>query len=92
LGILAIGLNRDLAKMLPRLRRSSGVVVAALIADGPYWKAEFQPGDVIYAVNRTPVGDIEDLRRALATLEPGHAVAVQLERQGQLRFVAFQFE
>ena len=92
LGILAIGLNRDLARMLPPLRRSGGVVVAALVADGPYWKSEFAMGDVIYAVNRTPVGDLPDLRKALSQLKPGDAVAVQIERGGEMLFATFQFE
>ncbi len=92
LGILAIGLNRDLAKMLPPLRRSSGVIVAALVADGPYWKTEFQPGDVIHAVNRTPVGDLPDLRKALEPVQPGDAVAVQIERDGEMFFATFELE
>jgi S1-C subfamily serine protease len=92
LGILAIGLNRDLAKMLPPLRRPGGVVVAALVADGPYWKSEFAMGDVIHAVNRAPVGDLPDLRKALGQLKPGDAVAVQIEREGEMSFAVFQFE
>jgi len=92
LGILAIGLNRDLAKMLPPLRRPGGVIVAALVADGPYWKSEFQPGDVIHAVNRTPVGDLPDIRKALEPIRPGDALAVQIERDGELLFAVFQFE
>ncbi|MEX2304114.1 MAG: trypsin-like peptidase domain-containing protein [Bryobacterales bacterium] len=92
LGVLAIGVNRDLAKMLPPLRRPGGVIVAAIVADGPYWKAEFQTGDVIHAVNRTPVGDLPDLRKALEPLKPGDPVAVQIERDGELSFAVFQFE
>jgi serine protease Do len=92
LGILAIGLNRDLAKMLSPLRRPSGVIVAALVADGPYWKSEFQPGDVIHAINRTPVGDLPDLRKALEAIQPGDALAVQIERDGEMFFSVFQFE
>jgi serine protease Do len=92
LGILAIGWNRDLDKMLPPLRRPGGVIVAALVADGPYWKAEFQPGDVIHAVNRTPVGDLPDLRKALDPIQPGDALAVQIERDGEMLFTVFQFE
>jgi serine protease Do len=92
LGILAIGVNRDLAKLLPPLRRPAGVIVAALVADGPYWKTEFQPGDVIHAVNRTPVGDLPDLRKALEPIQPGDALAIQIERDGELFFALFQFE
>ena len=92
LGILAIGWTRDLAKILPPLRRPGGVIVAALVADGPYWKTEFQTGDVIHAVNRTPVGDLPDLRKALEAIQPGDALAVQIERDGEMFFAVFQFE
>jgi serine protease Do len=92
LGILAIGVNRDLAKLLPVLRKPGGVIVAALVADGPYWKNEFQPGDVIHAINRTPVGDLPDLRKALEPVQPGNAIAVQIERERDMFFAVFQFE
>jgi serine protease Do len=92
LGILAIGVSRDLAKLLPPLRRPGGVIVAALVADGPYWKSEFQPGDVIHAVNRAPVGDLPDIHKALGEIKPGEAVAVQIEREGEMFFTVFQLE
>jgi serine protease Do len=92
LGVLAIGLSRELATMLPPLRKPGGVIVAALVADGPYWKSEFQTGDVIHAVNRAPIGDLPDLRRALQPVKSGDPVAVQIERDGELSYVVFQFE
>jgi serine protease Do len=92
LGILAIGLSRELATMLPPLKKPGGVIVAALVADGPYWKTEFQTGDVIHAVNRQPVGNLPDLRKALEAVKPGDALAVQIERDGDLSYVVFQFE
>jgi serine protease Do len=92
LGLLAIGLSRELATMLPPLRKPDGVIVAALVADGPYWKSEFQTGDVIHAVNRAPIGDLPDLRKALQPVKSGDPVAVQIERDGELSYVVFQFE
>jgi serine protease Do len=92
LGVLAIGLSRELATMLPPLRKPGGVIIAALVADGPYWKSEFQTGDVIHAVNRAPIGDLPDLRKALQPVKSGDPVAVQIERDGELSYVVFQFE
>ena len=92
LGILEVDLDRKLGSMLPPLRRSSGVIVGALVADGPYWKTLFQPGDAIYRVNRTAVHSLSDLRSAMAAVEPGHPVVVQLERQGQMVFVPFELD
>ena len=92
LGILGIGLNRDVADMLPPLRRSAGVVAAARLAEGPYWSSLFQPGDVIYAVNRNPTPGLRELRAALNELREGVAVVVQIERRGRLMFVNFELE
>jgi serine protease Do len=92
LGLLGISLDRRLGEMLPRLRHSAGVVVAARVAQGPYWNAQFEPGDVIYRVNRTPTPDLPALRKALEDLSEGDAVVAQLERQGRMVFVSFQIE
>jgi S1-C subfamily serine protease len=65
---------------------------AARVVDGPYWKNLFEPGDVIYALNRRPIGDLRDLRTALEGLKAGDAVVVQLEREGRMLYVPFQIE
>ncbi len=92
LGIMGLDLNREMRSMVPGLRRSSGVVVAALVADGPYWKVLFQPGDAIYAVNGTAVHSLRDLRAALVALDQGEPVVVQLERRGRMLFIPFELE
>ena len=92
LGVLGIDLTEDLRATLPPLRKPSGVLVAALVADGPYWKALFQPGDVIYSVNRKPTRWLDELRDALANRMPGDPVVVQLERQNRLLYVTFEME
>ena len=92
LGVLAVSYNRDLAKMLPPTRRRSGVIVAALTAEGPYWKALFRPGDIIHSVNGKDTAELPALRQALTGLEPGVSVVVQVERNGGLSYQTFQFE
>ena len=46
-------------------------------------------GDVVYAVNRTPVAGLAELRAALDAAKPGDAVVLQLERRGELMYLAF---
>jgi serine protease Do len=89
LGILVIELNPQILRMLPDLRRKSGLVVAAGTSDNPYWKERFRPGDVIYAVNGTPIINLADLRAAVGRLKHGDPVALQIERGGRLMYVAF---
>jgi len=51
LGILGITIDRKVAELLPELRNSYGVVVAARGGDTPYTGDSLQLGDVIYSVN-----------------------------------------
>ena len=92
LGVLGIDLTEKLRETLPPLRKTSGVLVAALVADGPYWKTLFEPGDVIYSVNQKPARRLSELRDALASLTPGDPVVVQVERRSELLYVTFEME
>jgi serine protease Do len=93
LGILAINLDARIAELLPPLRQETGVVVAAASLEAPMSpQGRFQPGDVIYEVNRKPVRSLDDLRNAIAAIKPGEAIAVHLERFEQLMYVAFTIE
>jgi S1-C subfamily serine protease len=51
-----------------------------------------EPGDVIYAMNRRPVGDLAALRDWLGQLEPGDPVVLHVDRRGELIFVSFTLE
>jgi serine protease Do len=90
LGVLAVTLDAPVAALLPPTRNRAGVVVASTVA-GAIDSADggLAPGDVIYAVNRTPVATVPDLRGLVDALRPGDAVVLHLERQGALRYLAF---
>lgn len=47
-----------------------------------------EPGDVILAVNRNPVGTIESLNRELTKVASGSALVLQVNRMGSYRYVA----
>jgi serine protease Do len=88
LGILGVELNIDLARSLPDLRIPTGVIVAARTL-GAEQEIPLQTGDVIHALNGTPVTSLAGLRESLAKLKPGDAVALLVERFGQLIYVSF---
>ncbi len=93
LGILAIGIDKTLAAMLPDLRNSYGVVVAAGSSPADLTSGTgLQPGDVIYSVNQAPVATVEALRKKVNEFKPGDEVAMQIERSGRLMFVAVVLE
>src|SRR5262249_11050886 len=93
LGILGVNLDQRIAEMLPALRVRSGVVVVST-ADGAIDARDggLAAGDIIYAVNRTAVHDIAQLRTAIDKFNLGDAVVLQLERHGELMYLAFTME
>jgi serine protease Do len=92
LGILAVDLNEQLRSLFSNVRISSGVVVIARAADliGP--ETGLKTGDVIHSVNKTPVDSLDSLRAALNGLKPSGPVVLQVERDGQLQWLAFDME
>jgi serine protease Do len=93
LGILGVNLDQRIAEMLPVLRVRAGVVVvsSAERAIDPR-DGGLSQGDVIFAVNRSSVGNLGELRAALAAVKSGDAVVLQLERRGALMYLAFTME
>jgi serine protease Do len=89
LGILGIPIDRRVAAMLPDLRKTYGVVVAASMFGS---QGGLQPGDVIYALNGAPISSVEALRSALSAIKSGDAAILQIERDGQLRFLEVELE
>jgi serine protease Do len=92
LGILGLDVNKKVADMLPALRRKYGVVVAASTGNAPYNGDSLELGDVIYSVNGQPVANVDALRRVLDTLNDGDPLAVQVQREGTLRYLTLTME
>jgi serine protease Do len=92
LGILGVGLDQRIAAMIPGLRARAGVVVAARSPDAVYGRVALMPGDVIHSVNGEAITGLEQLRTVLGRIGIGEPVVLQLERRGQLQFMAFEME
>jgi serine protease Do len=91
LGIFAVDLTGSLLEFVSPVRREQGgVLVAARSAEGPLLEEPFKAGDVIHSINRELVANVESLRTLLRKLKPGDPVAVQVERDGRLRFISFE--
>ena len=57
-----------------------GVLVYAVEDGGPAAKAGIKQGDLIVSIDGKPVGDTNQLSMVLATLEPGKAVPVVVQK------------
>ena len=92
MGILAMTLDAKVTPNLPETRRLYGVVVAAIPAEYAAINPGLKPGDVIYELNKTKVHSLEEMRAALAGLKTGDAVALLVEHEETLGYVAFTLE
>jgi serine protease Do len=92
LGILGIAIDKNVTQLLPDLRRSIGVVVAARAGESPYGGDTLNLGDVIYEVNGTPVSSVDALRAAIDKLKENDPLALLVERDGRLMYITMQIE
>lgn len=91
LGVLAITVDDKVSALLPPLRLSGGVLVAAKMADvRPGLGDLLVAGDVIHSINGTVIQDVASLRSKLESLNNTSSIVVQVERTGTLHFVVIE--
>ena len=92
LGVLALDIDERIEAMVGERRLPYGVVVAARSADSPALDHALEPGDIIVSLNGAPVKALADLRSAVGRLPGRSAVVLQIQRYGQLMFIALELE
>jgi serine protease Do len=70
------------------MKKVEGAMVDEPQDGSPAAKAGILSGDVITAVNGTPVKDARDLARTIGTMAPGSSVKLDLIRQGEQKSIA----
>ena len=81
IGVQVQPVTRDIADSLG-LKQTEGALVAEPQPGSPAAKAGVAAGDVITAINGTPVKDARDLARRIGGLAPGSSVKLDLLRDG----------
>lgn len=92
LGIIGVEIDSRIAAVVSGLRTDSGVIVAARTTFGATVDSGLQTGDVIHALNGTPVLSLNALNTAVKQFKPGDSVVLQIERDGKLQFLSFEME
>ncbi len=90
LGILAVDLTDTIRARLEHRRADGGVLVAAYATAVPEVPSGPEPGDVILALNGTPVPDLATLRTLVAALPARGGCVLQIQRGGDLMYLAFE--
>jgi serine protease Do len=70
------------------LKKAEGAMVDQPQSDSPAAKAGIESGDVITAVNGTPVKDARDLARTIGTMAPDSSVNLDIIRKGEQKTVS----
>jgi serine protease Do len=70
------------------LKKAEGALVDEPQNGSPAAKAGIQSGDVITAVNGTPVKDARDLARTIGAMAPNTSVKLALSRNGEAKSIA----
>lgn len=92
LGIVGLDITKAVLEVLPELRRPAGVVIAARKSSAPYTGPTLETGDVIYALNRTVINNVAQLRDALTRSKPGQPVVLLIERSGHLIYLPLELD
>jgi serine protease Do len=89
LGITVENVTPEAARQM-KLSSSIGALVTEVRPGSPADDGGIRPGDVVRAVNQTPVNSASDLVAATQNLKSGDTVRLRLERQGKPLFLAFE--
>jgi len=81
LGVMTQKLTPEITAAL-KLPNAAGALVADVEPGAPAAKAGLKPGDVVTAVNGTPVSDQRILARQVAALRPGSTATLSVLRDG----------
>ena len=89
LGVLALTLTDTLREAIGAGANVTGALVAARAGERA---AEYgiQPGDLVVSVNRVAVKELDDFRQTIARLPANTPCALQVLRQSQFLFLAFE--
>ena len=92
LAILGMDFTEDLRSALQVVRIGSGVIVIGRAPGFNSINTGLRTGDLIHSLNRTPIDSVEQLKAVVAKLRSGDSAVLQIERQGQFQYLAFEME
>jgi serine protease Do len=92
LGIVGLTIDQRTESLFPTLRGKYGVIVAARSAAAMGAAGELQVGDVVHEINGSVVSSVDELRSTVAKMKPGTPVALFIERDGKLLYIAFEMD
>jgi serine protease DegQ len=82
IGVEVQEITPDLAESF-KLPDSLGALIAGVVRGAPADKAGIKPGDILLAVENTPIKNAQGMLEVIATQEPGRSTRFKLRREGR---------
>ena len=82
IGVEVQDLTLELAESF-RLKNTNGTLIAGVQRGGPAEKAGIRPGDILVAVETSPITDATSMLNSIAALEPGKEATLKVLRNRQ---------
>jgi Do/DeqQ family serine protease len=82
IGVEAQEITPEIAESF-RLSSTNGVLIAGVLRGGPAERAGLKPGDILIAIEGSPVKDPNSMLNLVAALLPGKPAAIQLRRENK---------
>jgi serine protease Do len=92
LNIFVTDIDQTIKPLLHGEQDDSGIVVVAQSGDANALDTGVRAGDVLRALNRTPLQSVSQLQATIRELKAGDPVVLQVERGGKLQYIAFQLD
>src|ERR1700694_5371342 len=85
LSVFVTDLDGSVRSALAGIRSESGIVVLAQAAGSRTPDTGLKTGDIIRAIDRTPLQTVSQLQTIVRALNPGDPIVLQVERNGELQ-------
>ena len=82
IGVEAQEITPEIAESF-RLSSTNGVLIAGVLRGGPAERAGLKPGDILVAIEGSPVKDPNSMLNLVAALVPGKPAAIRLRRESK---------
>ena len=92
LNIFVADLDDGVRPLLHSIRGDSGILVVAQGGVSNAVNTGLETGDIVRAIDRTPLQSTSQLMAMIRPLRSGDPVVLQIERDGKLQYLAFEIE
>jgi S1-C subfamily serine protease len=92
LGVFVTDLDEKMRPLVHGDRSDAGVLVVAQAAGFSAVDTGLEAGDIIRAIDHTPMQSISQFLTMIHAFQSGDAVVLQIERNGKLQYLAFEME